>query len=440
MAVFDRINNDDKMSKRILITSIPSWSQTGSNTWTTLFEFADPKDVANIYIQPEMPYSKVASRYFNIREHEVVKSVLKRSLQTGREIKVGERTAQKQVATDYKKDQKKHEFFLRHRWRVFMWMRELAWKLGCWKSKELDAFLEDYKPEVLCFAVENYPYFNRLNEYIIEKCQPKTVIGFLWDDNFTYKQHPYSWIFKIERFFQRRQTRRLVGKCTKILAISQKMKEECDPEFGVNSVVLTKPIFAKGDFVPFEVGNPVRMLYTGKLVIGRDETIAEVAKAIKEINKDGQKVILDVYTNTLLSDKMRQRIDIPGCCVLHDPVPQSEVFELQKQADVLLFAESMTDEDLTARLSFSTKLTDYFAAGKCVWGIGNSDLGPITYIKDEDAGFVSCNEKQITAVLQQIVEDPQVILEYAKKSFDCGRRNHDGNVIIDKLKNEVVEY
>ena len=428
------------MGKRILITSIPSWNQNGSNTWTTLFDFAEPEDVANLYINPELPDSKVASRYFNISERNVVKSVFKRNIQTGCEVSVKEHTTYSKLVRSYQKDQKRVRFFMKHRWRVFMWLREFAWYFGHWKSKELDEFMKDYKPEVLAFAIENYPYFNRLNEYLIDTYKPKTVIGFFWDDNFTYKQRPYNLFFKIERFFQRRMARRLVGKCTKTLAISQKMKNECDAEFGVNSIVITKPIFNLDTFIPYQVSAPIKMLYTGKLVIGRDQTIAKVVAAIKEINANNQKVILDIYTNTLLSDKMKKQIDIPGCCVLHDPVPQNQVFELQKGADVLLFVESLTDDDLTARLSFSTKLTDYFAAGKCVWGIGNADLGPISYIREEDAGFVSCTTNQIVDVLNQLVETPSLIVEYAKKSYDCGKRNHDGTTIINKLKNDVVEY
>ena len=151
------------MSKRILITSIPSWNQNGSNTWSSLFAVFDSSDVANIYIDPELPDSKVASRYFNIREHEVVKSVFNRNTKTGREVFLSDSHVTKKVADEYKKDQKKVRYFLRHRWRIFMWLRELAWKLGVWKSKELDNFITDYQPEVLAFAVENYPYFNRLN-------------------------------------------------------------------------------------------------------------------------------------------------------------------------------------------------------------------------------------------------------------------------------------
>lgn len=428
------------MSKRILITSIPSWNQNGSNTWSSLFAVFDSSDVANIYIDPELPDSKVASRYFNIREHEVVKSVFNRNTKTGREVFLSDSHVTKKVADEYKKDQKKVRYFLRHRWRIFMWLRELAWKLGVWKSKELDNFITDYQPEVLAFAVENYPYFNRLNEYIIDKYKPKKVIGFLWDDNFTYKQRPHSFLFKMERFFVRKQNRRLISKCTDILTICPKMKEECDAEFGVNSTILTKPIFQQGEFTPIVISSPIRILYTGKLVIGRDKTIAEVASAIKEINKGEQKVILDVYTNTLLTEKMRRAINIPDCCILHDPVPQSEVFKLQKEAHILLFAESLSDNDLTARLSFSTKLTDYFAAGKCVWGIGNKDLGPISYIAERDAGFVSCDVPSIKDTLHKIVNEPKLVQEYARKAYDCGIKYHNGQEIINKLTNEIIEY
>ncbi|MCQ2076699.1 MAG: glycosyltransferase [Bacteroidaceae bacterium] len=325
-----------------------------------------------------------------------------------------------------------------HRTKLILWLRELGWKLGRWNSKELDSFLESVNPDVLLFPIESYPYFNRINEYIIEKCEPQKVVGYLWDDNFTYKQHPHSLVFKIERFFLRKQVRRLINSCTDVLAISPKMKEECDKEFGVDSIVITKPIFNCGEFEDYQAGTPVRILYTGKLIIGRDDTVIEVVKAIKEINKDGQKAILDIYTNTQLSEDKKAKIAVEGCCNLHDPVPQSEVAALQKQADVLLFAESLSDRDLTARLSFSTKLTDYFAAGKCIWAVGNSDLGPISYINSEDAGLVSTNIKEIRDTLEKMVSDKNLISDYARKDYDCGRRNHNGDEVIAKLHEVLI--
>jgi hypothetical protein len=212
------------------------------------------------------------------------------------------------------------------------------------------------------------------------------------------------------------------------------MKEECDKEFGIDSVVLTKPILHHTEFYLPKINSPIRILYTGKLIIGRDKTIAEIVKAIKIINLYGPKVILDIYTQTDLPDSVRQKIDIPGSCVIHKPIPQSEVIELQRKADVLLFVESLSSKDLTARLSFSTKLTDYFSAGKCIWAVGNEDLGPIDYIKHEDAGFVSTNSEAITDVLNNMIKHPEDIVTYSKKSFDCGKLNHDSMTIFEKLR------
>lgn len=412
------------MNKRILITSIPSWNKkTGSNTLSSLFESFDSNCLANIYISGQIPDSQVCSRYFQIQEMSVVKSVIKRHLITGHEVM----TSGEKWTSDVKnrKSIKRYRFLL--------WFRELAWKLGNWKSPELNRFLDEFSPDVIVFPIESYPYFNRLNQYIIDRCKPKKVIGYLWDDNFTYKQFPKSILFKVERFFLRKQVKKMVQSCTSVMAISPKMKEECDKEFGIDSIVLTKPIFSQEEFIESEVNTPIRILYTGKLIIGRDKTIAKIVDAIQRINRSGTKIILDVYTQTDLPAAMRKKIDVPGACVLHKPVPQDEVFKLQKEADVLLFAESLLKDDLTARLSFSTKLTDYFAAGKCVWAVGNEDLGPIDYIKREDAGMVSSNEESIYNILNKISYHPNCILNYARKAYLCGKLNHDAKDILNKL-------
>lgn len=414
------------MGKHILVSSIDSWNKdTGSDTLSSLFDTFDSQDLANIYITGGLPDSKVCTRYFHIDETSVVMSVLRRRIKTGQEVK---KDIDSHTTNNFPKIKLK-------RLRIFLWARELAWKLGCWKSEELNTFLDDFRPEILVFPIENYPYFNRLNQYIIDRCKPMKVIGYLWDDNFSYKQEPYNIVFKVERYFNRKRIRHLIASCTDILAISPKMKEECDKEFGVNSIVLTKPIFNQGGFHEFKVGSPIRMIYTGKLIIGREYTIAKVAAAIREINKYGQKVILDIYTQTVLSDKLKKQIDIPGCCVLHKPVSQLEVASLQKKADVLLFAESLSDRKLTARLSFSTKLTDYFAAGKCVWGVGNADLGPIDYLKTENAGFVSTSEEEIKQVLNEMVSNPIIVSEKAKLGYECGIINHNAKSILQTLHN-----
>lgn len=141
------------------------------------------------------------------------------------------------------------------------------------------------------------------------------------------------------------------------------MKAECDAEFGVDSVVLTKPINQINQFVDYTVQKPVNVLYTGKLNIGRDQSLVKIVDVLEKGNYSPDDLQINVYTNSDLSSDIKNRLVPLGFCHIHPPVPQSKVFELQSKADVMLFLELLSNEDLTARLSFSSKQTDYFAHG-----------------------------------------------------------------------------
>ena len=302
----------------------------------------------------------------------------------------------------------------------------------------MNTFLDDFNPEVLVFPIESYPYFNRLNEYIIKKCKPQKVIGYLWDDNFTYKQHPHSLFHKVERFFLRKQVKRLVGLCTDVLAISPKMKAECDVEFGVESIVLTKPINRVSKFVKYAVQRPINILYTGKLNIGRDQSLFQIVDLLEKEKYTPSDFQIDVYTNSNISLELKNRLEVSGFCHIHPPVSQSDVFELQRRTDVLLFLESLSGRDLTARLSFSTKLTDYFAAGMCIWAVGHHDLGPISYLNEQNAGIVSTDIAGICTALHEISCTPQVIEDASFNAYNCGIKKHNP-VFIKQIIHSIIE-
>lgn len=226
----------------------------------------------------------------------------------------------------------------------------------------------------------------------------------------------------------------MVNKCQTVFALSPKMKEECDKEFGIKSQFLTKPIFNQGEFKPYVMRSPIKMLYTGNLFVGRDKTMMVIADALREVNKDEVKIILDIYTKSELLDKDRARIEIEGICRIHKPIPQRDIFKLQQEADVLLFAESLDRKNnQSARLSFSTKITDYFSAGKCIWAVGSPTLGPIDYLQRMDAAIMGTDYDTILKSLKMIIRNPRIVYEYAKKGFSCGQKYHNGDDILAKF-------
>ncbi len=421
---------------RILVFTVSSWnSKVGANSWATLLEQYDSSLIANICIRDEIPDSPVCSRYFNISENKIIKSVFNRKVKTGREVDASQHKID--ANTDLAEHNLRYQKMTVKRRYSMLMVRELVWKFGRWKTKELDDFLDSFRPDIILHSMEGYIHLNRIIEYAITRTGAK-ALGYIWDDNFTYKQ--YNNIgYKVYRYFQRRSLKSLAKKTSEFLAISSFTKEEADSFFDVNCHVLTKPLSKTPIVKKYSGSFPIRMIYTGNLLIGRDRSLIRLCNALKQINQDDVKICLDVYTKTVLSDDVLQNIQCEWCCV-HKPIPQSEVLMKQNEADVLLFLEDIDGKDAkAARLSFSTKITDYLSAGKCIFAIGNKDTAPLQYFIENNSAMVCGSEREIFSNLINICDDPMIIDEYAEKACISAKQNHDPYTIKNMLNSVLTK-
>ena len=421
------------MEKRVLVCSIPCWNnKTGFDTFSNLLDGYDTDKVANLYLREDVPDSPVCHNYFCISENSVIKSIFDRKIKTGKRVFDDKTIIQEKtkdiavVANMYKNNAVKRNY-------LFLYAREILWMIGRWKTKELDAFLDEFKPDVVLFSMEGYIHFNRINRYILKKTKAKGI-GYFWDDNFTYRQSNHLG-HRIYRFFQRRDLKKTAKLCSVFFAITQKTKEEADEFFGIDCKILTKIINFDGvEFEPTNSSLPLKMVYTGNLLIGRFDTIKLVGEALDEVNKNGLKVELDVYTTTVLNEEQKRGLS-PYVHIL-GAIPQTEVARVQKEADILLFAEAVNGPNSKiARLSFSTKLTDYFRSGKCILAVGNPDTAPMDYLKEEDIALIAFDKDGIAKALNSMADNLDIINSYGQKAFDCGKRNHSKQMIQEKLFN-----
>ena len=422
-----------KQNLKILVFTVPSWnSKVGANSWATLLEGYDSKNVANIYIRDEIPDSKACSNYFNISENKIIKSVFKRWINTGRVVTPeisndGDDQDLQAHRQRYQKMGKKRRYSM-------LLAREIIWKFGKWKTKALDDFLDEFKPDVILHSMDGYIHLNRIIEYAIKRTGAKAV-GYIWDDNFTYKQHQ-NLGYRIYRFFQRQSLKRLAKKTSDFFAIAPMAKEEADKFFGIDCILLTKPINSVPVVNYRSFGDCIRVLYTGNLYIGREQTLLKVLNAAKRISNG--KFYIDVYTNSNLEADYLKKID-PTVCTIYPPIPQAEVLEKQKDADVLLFLEDVDGPDANvARLSFSTKITDYLSAGKCILAVGNPETAPMKYFADNKAAIVCGSETDIYDALVCLSESPEVIIAYAENAAKVGLKNHSKEDIKHTF-DEVIE-
>lgn len=410
-------------------------SKVGSDTWPTLVSGLDPDDIANIALRDEHPDNPACNNFFVISENRVLKSIVKRKLKTGR--KVDRCTNKDENIEDLTTHNARYQKMSKRRGFFGLFAREIVWKLGKWKTKELDEFLEEFDPDVVLFSMEGYIHFNRLCRYAIKKTGAR-AIGFFWDDNFTYKQSARLGL-KLFRFFQRRSLKKLAKQTDAFWAITDMTKKEADAFFGVNCKIVTKPLKKEAVYQDWDVSTPIQILYTGNLQIGRDKSLLKVVDALKEINRENTFFRLDVYTKTQLSDEVKEQLSC-DFCTLHAPVPQSEVLNLQEQADILLFLEDIDGPDAkTARLSFSTKITDYLSSGKCIFAVGCMDTAPMQYFLSNQAAIIASTQKDMVKQLKDVLEDHDILKKYAKQACECGMKNHKKEAVLKTVRESIEQ-
>ena len=414
---------ENKLPK-VLSISLSTWRKdSGIHTQTDLFKYYDPDRVAQIYAKSDLPNTDVCHRFFRISENEVIKSVYKRT-PVGKRVYNGAEADEKDArAIDaekalYAKAHKRKSWFM-------TLAREFVWMLGNWKTKALDKFIEEEAPDVYFVPIYPVVYMGWIQLHILKK-HPRPYVCYLADDNYTYKPCGRNVFAYIHRAMLRRVVKKLATNCTEMFTITDTEAKETDLCFGTHSVVLTKGIDFDGrEFAEKEVSTPIKMVYTGNLLIGRAASLVEISKAMASINKEETKIEFDIFSTTVPDEKALSHLNSNGCH-FRGRVPKSEVDGIQEKADVVVFAESLEKRHrMDARLSFSTKLTDYFKNGKCIFAIGDKKIAPIIYLRDNDCAVIANEYSEIEERLRYIIDKPERIQEYSRKAYECGKKNHN---------------
>lgn len=427
---------EEKTLPKVLVVSTNAWrDNTGINTLIEFFKCWNPERIAQIYTKSTLPQTTVCNKFFSISENAVMRSVINRSITTGREV-YNENVNSIADNAPAEEEQKIYAAYKGKVRELLSICREFVWKFGKWKTIEMDRFVDKFEADVLFIPIYPTIYMGRIQKYIISRTR-KPVVSYLADDNYTYKSVHKDPISVIHRCILRKYVKYIVEHSEKLMVIAPKQKEEYDRIFGVDSVVMTKGI----DFEPFEsyqVTKPIKMVYTGKLIIGRWKSLAAIAEAFESINRDGVRIVLDIYTTDSLTDAQSRALNRNGCAV-RGALTLEQVKIVQKEADILVFVESLEKKFRnTARLSFSTKITDYLRSGKCIFAIGDEDIAPIDYFNRYDSAVTATNYEQILEKVTELVNTPGMVLEYAKKAYDCGVEHHErermDNILIHTIE------
>lgn len=232
---------EKKTLPKVLVVSTNAWrDNTGINTLIEFFKCWNPDRIAQIYTKSTLPKTTVCNKFFSISENAVMRSVINRSITTGREVY----NENVNSITDNPSAEEEQKIYSSYKGKVrelLSFCREIVWKFGKWKTAELDRFIDKFDADVLFIPIYPTIYMGRIQKYIISRTR-KPVVSYLADDNYTYKSVHKDPISLIHRHILRKYVKYIVAHSAKLMVIAPKQKEEYDRIFGVDSIVMTKGI------------------------------------------------------------------------------------------------------------------------------------------------------------------------------------------------------
>ena len=419
--------------KVLVVTNVLWRNDNGvGNSYSNIFAGMDNVEFANVCCQEGVSQNNVSKKCFQISESSLISNLRNKTIPSGHEEVLG---------GDGKSGGGNRLFTIikRSRLQIFFWLRNLIWKVGKWQSRELNQFIDEFNPDLIFAQVQDCMYLNDLIVYIQEYTK-KPLILYAWDDVYSMKQFSLSPLFWIDRLMQRKSLRNLVNHSKILYTISKEQKEEYKKLLKKDTDILYKGYDFCEKPASDGMNSPIKMLYTGNLYSGRCKTLEKLCCELSRINKDGVKVRLDVYSGTPLTKKQKNAINIANTSRFLGSISEEEVQEKQKKADVLLHIEPFSLKGkLLCRLSFSTKLVDYFNNHKCIFAVGDKVCSSMKYLKRYDGAIVSESIKEMRKNINRIVENKELISEYADKAWECGRKNHRISEIQERLYGDMMK-
>ena len=401
------------------------------NTFLNVFEDFPDVQFFSVYTKNGYPDSSI-ERAFQITDKQLLKRLLHRTKTVGRTVP--ERDGQENAPAE----DKMVTFARKKRYIPMFWAQSLLWLPPYWKSEALHTFLDEVQPDLLFTILSDSVPLNKLIWHIQGYLQ-KPLVVYAWDNNYTLQLGLTSPLVFLNRCINRHYMRKTVQKAEQLYVISEIQKQDYEKAFGVSCKILTKSADFSGEPpVKTQYNSPLQLVFTGNIGTNRWKSLAIIAEALEQINQNGVRAQLRIYTATPLTAKMEKALKKGDSSFIMGSVPANEVPKIQEEADILVHVEALDLKNrLAVRQSFSTKLVDYFKAARPILAVGLREVASIDHLIRDDCALTGETVEEVRSALESVLENRGKLDELSKKAYACGKRNHNTVTMHQMLQTDL---
>lgn len=412
---------------KILLITDEVWNDqvNGNNVLQNWFDGMENIEIAHICCLPGKPFNSVCTRYFQLTDSMMLKSIGGKKAGISYQISIEEMHKNNQGEKNYISSSSFYTFMKKISGPSVNLIREILWNVGRIDKKQLKEFVGDFNPDIV-FCPRLLTWKLMRIENIVKKITVAPFVAFTADDEASFRQLSFSPVFWINRALFNIAFRRHLKIYSHYFTMTEMQAKEYSDKYKIMTSFLPK--CGKFDNIQNSkgIGTPIRMVYAGRLYCNRWKSLGEIGKALKIVNMDDIKIILDIYTEDSLTSKQEKLLNENHYIHVHRRVTPAELNDIYKNADIALHVESLDKKNrLRTRVSFSTKIIDLMASTCAIMVIAWPQHAGYSYLKEKDAAICIGSYQEIIPTLRSLIENPATIKAYQKNAVNTGTLFHD---------------
>ena len=385
-------------------------------TILSLFSCFGKEEICQLYVYPSMPDVDKCASYFRITDSEVLRSLIPFSRSPGKEITVSGDAVKYKAKSTRKDITQEQESFL------YM-MRDIAWRVSAWNSDPLGSWLDKENPDVIFFCPGSSKFIYEVAERIsLERRIP--LVTYICDD-FYFLEGETGFFRSLQLKQLKKRISATMRKTYSIVTICEEMRRSYEKEFGLPvHTVMTGAGISRHDVK--EVEQISNISYFGNLTLNRYLSIAEIGRALDEINnRTGRSIQLRVYSR---NDNNTVRTEFSGIESLKmmGYLSGDEYNKAFFDSDVLIHTEAFDVGSIKrVKNSVSTKIADSLASGILLFAYGPRGIASMDHLEENRCAWIVNQRSDLGRGIENMLSDHKTRNEIVDRELKTAARCHD---------------
>ena len=421
---------------RVLVVSAETWRSdtNGGNVLSNIFKDFEA-EFAQIYCNTGAPRNALCQHYFQMTDASVIDNLLQRK-PPGRRF--AQASASEPQEVSHAATSVPRFLVVLKQWNLasISLIKDTVWLLSRWKNRDLEAFVRDFKPDVIFAPCYGSHFMLALTRHVA-KLTGKPVVSYISDDHHSLRHFSFSPVFWLNRLLLRFNLTRTARHYQLLYTMTEEQKRECEEFMACQVKILRKSAPVDGLPAVKVINQPIRLIFAGGLYVGRLDTLLAVASAVQIINHQSRLFELHVYSGYVPTAKEAAVLDDGQNTFYHGLIAPDLLPQKYHDSDIALHLESFSRGNrLKTRLSFSTKITECLSSGCAVMVVSWSEHAGFKYLQRHKAAICVDACDKLLPMLQQIAQAPDELLNYRQRALDLCRELHDEKKISVALAND----